>query len=137
MRRSGASSNRVGVRCEWRAQNYLRREFLLLLRPELSLLNRFAFAATRVRYRRTILSIEAPAIKLLVASRAESSFSRTITSASRRALLPPCISFIIRRATTPFASAASIITEVNICLSARRDLRWGILYICQLTFCLL
>ena len=40
--------------------------FLLL--PELSLLNRFAFAATRFRYRWTIFSPEAPAIRLAVAS---------------------------------------------------------------------
>src|SRR6478735_8775752 len=74
-------------------RNYFRRGFLFWLRPELDLLNRFAFAATRFRYRRTISSPEAPDIRLAVASRAASIFSRTISSASRRALLPPRISF--------------------------------------------
>ena len=46
--------------------------FLLL--PELSLLNRFAFAATRFRYRWTIFSPQAPAIRLAVASRQHLSF---------------------------------------------------------------
>jgi hypothetical protein len=41
-------------------------------------------------------------------------FSLTISSASRRAFLPPSISFIIRSATTPFASTANIIKELNI-----------------------
>lgn len=41
-------------------------------------------------------------------------FSLTIRSASRRARLPPRISFIIRSATTPFASSANIIKELNI-----------------------
>jgi hypothetical protein len=59
--------------------------FLFWLRPELSLINRFAFAATRFRYRWTILSPETPVIRLAVASRAASIFSRTISSASRRA----------------------------------------------------
>ena len=101
--------------------------FLLL--PELSLLNRFAFAATRFRYRWTIFSPEAPAIRLAVASTAASIFSRTIRSASDRTQLPPRISFIIRSATTPFASAASIIKEVNIRASVWRGLKRGTLYI--------
>ena len=63
------------------------------LLPELSLLNRFAFAATRFRYRWTIFSPEAPAIRLAVASRAASIFSRTIRSASDRAPVPPCTQF--------------------------------------------
>lgn len=48
-------------------------------------------------------------------------FSLTISSASRRAFLPPSISFIIRSATTPFASTANIIKELNI----RRPLHGG------------
>ena len=35
-------------------------------------------------------------------------------TASRRALLPPRIRFNIRSATTPFASTANIIKELNI-----------------------
>jgi hypothetical protein len=115
--------------------NYFRRGFLYCLWPELSLLNRFAFAATRFRYPRTIVSPEAPAISRPDASKAASIFSRTIRSASDRALLPPRISFIIRNATTPFASAASIIKEVNIRRWVRRGLRT--LNILALTFCLL
>ena len=84
------------------------------LRPELSLPSRFAFTATCCRYRRTISSPEAPAIRRAVASKAASIFSLTISLASRRALLPPRISFIIRSATTPFASTANIIKELNI-----------------------
>jgi len=99
--------------------------FLFWLRFELNLLNRFAFAATRFRYRRTILSPEAPATRLVVASREASIFSRTIRSASDRAPLPPRISFIIRSATTLFASAASIIKEVSIRASDRRGLKRG------------
>ena len=56
---------------------YCRRGFLFWL-FELSLLNRFAFAATRFRYRWIILSPEAPAIRLVVASTPASIFSRTI-----------------------------------------------------------
>jgi hypothetical protein len=111
-------------------RNYFRRGFLFWLRSESGLLNRFAFAATRVRYRWIILSPEAPAIRLAVASRPASIFSRTISSDSRRALLPPRINFIIRSATTPFASAASIIKEVNIRRSVRRGLKRD-LYISQ------
>jgi hypothetical protein len=80
----------------------------------LSLPSRFAFAATCCPYRGTISSPEAPAIILAVASKAACIFSLTISSTSRRALLPPSISFIIRCATTPFASTANIIKEVNI-----------------------
>ena len=61
---------------------------------------------------------EAPATRLAVASKAALIFSLTIRLASRRALLPPRISFIIRSATTPFASAANNIKELNI--------RWGL-----------
>jgi hypothetical protein len=82
--------------------------------PELILLKRFAFAATRRRYRRTISSPEAPAIRLAPALKAASIFSLTISSASRWALLPPSISFIIRSTTTRFASTANIIKESNI-----------------------
>jgi hypothetical protein len=69
--------------------------------------------------------------RLAVASRALSIFSRTISSASRRAHLPPRISFIIRSAITPFASAANIIKEVNIRPSVRRGLKTGTLYISE------
>jgi hypothetical protein len=55
----------------------------------------------------------------VVASREASIFSRTIRSASDRVPLPPSISFIIRSATTLFASAASIIKEVSIRASDR------------------
>jgi hypothetical protein len=48
-------------------------------------------------------------------------FSLTIRSASRRARLPPRISFIIRSATTPFASTANIIKELNIRPSTAPD----------------
>jgi hypothetical protein len=44
---------------------------------------------------------------------AASTFSVTISSASRRACLPPRISFIIRSPTTWFASTASFIRELN------------------------
>jgi hypothetical protein len=49
-----------------------------------------------------------------VASEAACIFSLTISLASRRAFLLLRISFIIRSATTPFASTASIIKELNI-----------------------
>jgi hypothetical protein len=58
---------------------------------------------------------EAPAIRLAVASKAACIFSLTISLASRRALLPPRISFIIRSAITPFASTANNIKELTIC----------------------
>jgi hypothetical protein len=48
-------------------------------------------------------------------------FSLIISSASRWAFLPPSISLIIRSATTPFASTANIIKELNI----RRSLHGG------------
>jgi hypothetical protein len=57
--------------------------------------------------------LEAPAIRLAAASKAACIFSLTISSASRRALLPPSISFVIRSAITPFASTANFIKEVN------------------------
>lgn len=56
--------------------------FLFCVEKSLGLLNRFAFAATRLRYPLTIISPEAPAIRRPVASRAASIFSRTISSAS-------------------------------------------------------
>jgi hypothetical protein len=121
-----ASCSRVRT-CRWigsRSRNYFRRGFLFWL-LELSPPNRFAFAATRFRYRWTILAPEAPAIRLVVASSAASIFSRTIRSAPDRASLPPRISFFIRSATTPFASAGSIIKEVNIRASDRRGLKRG------------
>jgi hypothetical protein len=62
----------------------------------------------------TISSPEAPAISLAVASKAARTFSLTISLASRRALTPPRISFIIRSAITPFASTASNIKELII-----------------------
>jgi hypothetical protein len=48
------------------------------------------------------------------ASTAARTFSLTINLASRWALLPPRISFIIRNAMTPFDSSANIIKS-NIC----------------------
>ncbi|HXE12786.1 MAG TPA: hypothetical protein VN633_11735 [Bryobacteraceae bacterium] len=53
-------------------------------------------------------------MRLVVASQAAWIFSLTINSASRRALLPPRISFIIRSAITPFASNANNINELTI-----------------------
>jgi hypothetical protein len=55
----------------------------------------------------------------VVASKAAFIFSLTIKFASRRALLPPRISFIIRSAITAFASAASNIKGLNICCAPR------------------
>jgi len=49
-----------------------------------------------------------------VASEAACIFSLTISFTSRRAFLPPRISFIIRKAITPFASSANIIKELII-----------------------
>jgi len=132
-RRRVAYSARFGATVE---EDYFRRGFLIWLRPEPGLLKRFAFAATRFRYSLTILSPEAPAIRLAVALAAASIFSRTISSASRRAFLPPFISLIILRAITPFASAASIIKELNIRRSVRRSLKERTLYISpRLSFC--
>ena len=53
------------------------------------------------------------AIRRPVASKAASIFSLTISLASRRALLPPRISFIILSANTPFASTASTIKGIE------------------------
>ena len=86
----------------------------LRFRTVLAFVSRLAFAATRRRYRRTIASPEAPAMSLAVASKAASIFSRTISSASRWALLPPRMSFIVRRPMTRLDSTASIINEWNI-----------------------
>ena len=58
-------------------------------------------------------SLDAPAARFAEASKAARTFSLTINLASRRALLPPRISFIIRNAMTPFASSANIIKELN------------------------
>lgn len=91
-------------------------------------LRRFAFAATRRRYRRTISSPEAPASKRVPASKAASTFSVSISSASRRACLPPRISFSIRSPTTWFASTASFIRESNTCpplTRCRQILPWS------------
>lgn len=96
------------------------------LRPELSLLSRFAFFATCCRYRWTISPPEAPAMRLVLASNAAFIFSLTISSASRRARLPPRISFIIRSATTPFASTANIIKELTIHIAAlQKKRKWS------------
>jgi hypothetical protein len=86
------------------SQSYFRRR----------LLSRVAFAATRRRYRRTISSAEAPVITLALALIAASIFSPIMSSASRRAVLPPSISFIILSPVTRFASTASIVRELNI-----------------------
>ncbi len=75
---------------------------------DLSLLRRFAFDATRRRYKRTMSSPDAPTISLPPVSMAASIFSVTMSCASRRALLPPSISFAIRSPITRFASTASI-----------------------------
>jgi hypothetical protein len=53
-------------------------------------------------------------LTLAVASEAACIFSLTISLVSRRAFLPPRISFIIRKAITPFASSARIIKELII-----------------------
>jgi hypothetical protein len=132
-KRRGCGSPTPAPRCTWGTSgvrsavsltrsplSYFRRRRVRLsarfrLRPELSLPSRFAFAATCRRYRWTISLPEAPAIRLAVASKAACIFSLTISSASRRALLPPRISFIIRSAITPFASTANNIKELTIC----------------------
>jgi hypothetical protein len=62
-------------------------------------------------------------MRLAVVSKAASIFSLTINSASRRALLPPRISFIIRSAITPFASSANNINELTISCPASQDER--------------
>jgi hypothetical protein len=58
-----------------------------------------------------------PAIRLAAASEAAIIFSLTISLASRRADLPPRISFIIRNAITRFASTLNII-KLNIRLAS-------------------
>jgi hypothetical protein len=85
------------------------------MRPrfDLGFPSRFAFAATCCRYRRTTSCPDAPVIRLAEASRAAAIFSLTIRLASRRAALPPRISFISRSAMTLFASTANIIKGLN------------------------
>ena len=97
--------------------------FLLL--PELSLLNRFAFAATRFRYffTRSASHQTRRRFKSSIYLFTDHSFSFGSGAVATR------ISFIIRSATTPFASAASIIKEVNIRASVWRGLKRGTLYI--------
>lgn len=61
-------------------------------------------------------------MRLTPALNASSIFSLTISSVSRRARLPPAISFNIRSPTTWFASNASIIQEWSIrCFLNRRN----------------
>jgi hypothetical protein len=76
--------------------------------------SRFAFAATRFRYWRTILSPDAPAMRLAPAFAAALIFSLIINSVSRRAPLPPRINLIILNPITLFASSASNAKELNI-----------------------
>lgn len=103
------------VRTRAETSVYFRRRVLRLVLP-----SRFALAATRRRYRRTMSLPEAPVIRRLLAWMAASIFSLSMSSASRRAVLPPCISFMQRKAMTRFDSSASIIKERNIrvCRSA-------------------
>ncbi|MGY3550388.1 hypothetical protein ACVWZ4_005746 [Bradyrhizobium sp. USDA 4472] len=90
---------------------------------ELSLLNLFAFAATRRLYRRTMSSLEAPAMRSAADPIASATFSRTISLASRRARFPPAISFNIRSPMTSLASRASIIQDwSSLCFPARRNM---------------
>lgn len=116
MQREASAPSRQGQAHEISTEAYFRLRRLRLSAgpPEWSLPNRFAFAATRRRYRRTISSPEAPAIRLVPALKASSIFSLTISRASRWAPLPPSISFIIRSPTTRFASIANIIKGWNI-----------------------
>jgi hypothetical protein len=72
-------------------------------------LSRLAFAATFLRYCSTILSPEAPAIRLVPAFAAASIFSLTMRWASRWAALPPRINFAIRNPITRLLSNPSII----------------------------
>jgi len=97
------------------SRRYLRRRRVRLTRPrrDLDFPNRFAFAATCFRYRRTTSCPDAPVIRLAEASSAAAIFSLTISLASRLAALPPRISFISRSAITLFASSASIIKGLN------------------------
>jgi hypothetical protein len=74
----------------------------------LSLLRRFAFDATRRRYRRTMSSPDAPVISFPPASMAAATFSATMSVASRWAPLPPSISFASRNPITRLASTANI-----------------------------
>ena len=62
---------------------------------------------------------EAPVTRLVVASKAAFIFSLTIKFASRRALLPPRISSIIRSAIATFDSAANKIKGLNISCASR------------------
>ena len=105
-----------------KVRSYARRRAVRLttgfrLGTDVSPPSRFAFPATCCLYRLTISSADAPAIRLAVASKAACIFSLIMSSASRRAFLSPRASFINRNATTPFASNANIIQEVNIPLS--------------------
>jgi len=72
-------------------------------------LSRLAFAATFLRYCSTILSPEAPAIRLVLAFAAARSFSLTILWASRWAAFPTRINFAIRNPITRLLSSPSII----------------------------
>jgi hypothetical protein len=63
---------------------------------------------------RTISSDDAPAIRRALALKVASTFSVTINLASRRALLPPSISFINLKPITRFASTPNIIHGWNI-----------------------
>ena len=111
-------------------QNYFRRGFLFWSRLECSLPNRFAFAATRFRYRWTILSPEAPAIRLAVASRAASIFSRTIRSACTGRLCHPA-SVSSSAALQRHLPRLPTSLEVNFRASVRRGLKRGTLCILQ------
>ena len=94
---------------------YFDEGFLLL--PELSLLNRLrihAATAVLIDYRRTIFSPELQPLDSPMLQQQRLSFHRPFVQLRDRAHLPPRISFIIRNATTPFASAASITKEVSI-----------------------
>jgi hypothetical protein len=63
-----------------------------------------------------ISSPEAPAIRLAVASKAACIFSLTISLASRRALPPPSISFIIRNAITAICLRLNPLTQMSVFL---------------------
>jgi hypothetical protein len=104
-----AQRSRLAVRCcrhtsgHGRSRGYFSRRrvrFRVRRRFKLDRLSRFALAATCCRYRSTILSAEAPAIRFTPVSKAAWIFSATIRSASRRPFLPPSIKVIIRSATT-------------------------------------
>jgi hypothetical protein len=72
-------------------------------------LRRLAFAATFLRYCSTILSRDAPAIRLVPAFAAASTFSLTMRWASRWAALPPRINLAMRSPITRLLSSPSII----------------------------